>query len=135
MKYFRFWAPVILWMAVIFLFSSREKVALTDSYALGFLFFKALHLIEFIFLYFVCFRAFFNTGVSKDRAYVYAFLIAIFYAATDEIHQRFVPTREGRIRDVIIDAIGGGLGWIFLTQLLPKAPKSLKNLAKKWQLL
>jgi len=110
-------------------------VALTDSYALSFLFFKILHLIEYIFLYMVCYRAFFNTGTRKDKAFLYAFIITLLYAITDEIHQRFVPTREGRLRDVIIDAIGGGLGWILLIQFLPKAPKKLRNLAKKWQIL
>jgi VanZ family protein len=135
MKFFRFWLPVILWMMVIFAFSGRQKVALTDSYALSFLFFKTLHLIEYIFLYVVCYRAFFNTGMRKDKVFLYAFIITLLYAISDEIHQWFVPTREGRLRDVIIDAIGGGLGWILLTQWLPKAPKKLRNLAKQWQLL
>ena len=134
-KILRYWLPVILWMMVIFAFSGRQKVALTDSYALSFLFFKILHLIEYIFLYVICYRAFFNTGTRKDKAFLYAFIITLLYAMTDEIHQRFVPTREGRLRDVIIDAIGGGLGWILLTQWLPKAHRKLKNLAKKWQIL
>jgi len=122
-------------MVVIFAFSNRQKVALTDSYALSFLFFKALHLIEYAFLYVVSYRAFLNSGLKKKKALLYSFILTFLYAATDEIHQRFVPTREGKLRDVIIDGLGGGLGWILLTQWLPKAPKRLKNLAKTWQLL
>jgi VanZ family protein len=134
-KFIRFWCPVFLWMIVIFLFSSRQKVAITNSYALSFLFFKTLHLIEYIFLYIVLYRALVNTGVKKITALWSSFAITTLYAITDEIHQRFVPTREGKLRDVIIDIIGGGLGWILLTQLLPKAPRKLKWLAKSWQLL
>ena len=131
----RYWLPVVLWMVVIFLFSGREKVAITDSYALSFLFFKTLHLIEYIFLYIVSYRAFFNTVTNKNRALIYSLILTIIYAATDEIHQHFVPTREGRLRDVIIDSFGGGLGWIILVQLLPKASKKLKSVAKRWQIL
>jgi VanZ family protein len=134
-KILRYWLPVILWMMVIFAFSGRQKVALTDSYALSFLFFKILHLIEYIFLYMVCYRAFFNTGTRKDKAFLYAFIITLLYAITDEIHQRFVPTREGKLRDVIIDVIGGGFGWVMIAQFLPKAPKKLKTLAKRLQIL
>ena len=134
-KIIRYWLPVVLWMIVIFLFSSRQKVAVTDSYALSFLFFKTLHLIEYTFLYIVSFRAFLNTGMKKSRAYCFAFILTVGYAITDEVHQRFVPTREGRLRDVIIDGLGGAIGWIILTQFVPKAPKKLKLLAKQWQLL
>ncbi|MCJ7826188.1 VanZ family protein [Patescibacteria group bacterium] len=134
-KCIRYWLPVIIYMAAIFIASSRQKVAISDSYAISFLFFKTLHLIEYIFLYLVCYRAFFNTGTRKDKAFLYAFIITVLYAATDEIHQRLVPTREGKFRDVIIDVIGGGFGWLIITSLLPKAPKKLKTLAKRLQIL
>ncbi|HCM82722.1 MAG: VanZ-like protein [Candidatus Gottesmanbacteria bacterium GW2011_GWA2_44_17] len=134
-KVLRYWLPVILWMIVIFLFSSRQKIALTDSYAVSFLVFKTLHLFEYIFLYLVSFRAFFNSGFRENQAFLWAFTLTVLYAMTDEIHQAYVPTREGRLRDVIIDGLGGSFGWVILTQLLPKAPKKLKGLAKHWQIL
>ena len=34
------------------------------------------------------------------------FIISLVFAVIDEIHQTFVPTREGTIRDVLIDAMG-----------------------------
>jgi VanZ family protein len=37
-------------------------------------------------------------------------LIAILYAVTDEIHQHFVPGRDGRATDVLIDAAGVVVG-------------------------
>lgn len=35
-----------------------------------------------------------------------ALWIAMFYSATDEFHQTYVPSREGCIRDVCIDSFG-----------------------------
>lgn len=32
------------------------------------------------------------------------------YAASDEMHQAFVPNREGRFHDVMIDTVGAALG-------------------------
>ena len=40
--------------------------------------------------------------------------IAALYAASDEIHQSFVPTREGRFGDVMLDSAGAALGLLAL---------------------
>lgn len=39
-----------------------------------------------------------------------AFVMAVFYATTDEFHQLFVPGRAGMIRDVCIDSAGMIIG-------------------------
>ena len=36
------------------------------------------------------------------------------YAASDELHQVFIPTRTARVTDVCIDTLGGAAGQIFL---------------------
>ena len=45
--------------------------------------------------------------------------ICLFYAMSDEIHQRFVPGRSSELRDVMIDLAGITLGiaiaWVWLT--------------------
>jgi VanZ family protein len=135
MKFIRYWLPIIIYMAAIFIASSRQKVAISDSYAISFLIFKTMHIIEYAFFYILCYRAFRNTVFPKPYAFFYSFLFVLVYAISDEIHQRFVPTREGKFRDVIIDVIGGGIGWLIITSLLPKAPKKLKTLAKRLQIL
>jgi len=122
-------------MGVIFSFSSKEKVALTDSYAISFLIFKTLHLIEYAFLFTVTYRAVSNTFFKKGKNFfVIAFIITALFAISDEVHQLFVPTREGRLRDAIIDMIGAGIAWLSIKSLLPKAPKPLKTLAKSWHI-
>lgn len=41
-------------------------------------------------------------------------LIAVSYAGLDEWHQSFVPVREARVRDVLIDSTGALLAQIFV---------------------
>jgi len=41
-------------------------------------------------------------------------LLTALYAATDELHQAFVPNRQSSIVDVLIDTSGGMLGLILL---------------------
>ncbi len=45
------------------------------------------------------------------------------YAATDEFHQLFVPTREARVTDVLIDACGAAAG-LLLIRLIGRVRKS-----------
>ena len=40
-------------------------------------------------------------------------LVAL-YAASDEIHQAFVPSRDASVRDVLLDTTGGALGLLCL---------------------
>jgi VanZ family protein len=44
----------------------------------------------------------------------WSLLIAVLYAASDEFHQRFVPSREASVRDVMIDSIGAVFALLFL---------------------
>jgi VanZ family protein len=45
---------------------------------------------------------------------VYTLLIAVAYAGLDEWHQSFVPLREPRVRDVIIDSVGALLAQVLV---------------------
>jgi VanZ family protein len=46
-----------------------------------------------------------------------AVLIVMLYAATDEFHQSFVPSRDAAVRDVLIDTVGGLIGILLLWAL------------------
>lgn len=50
---------------------------------------------------------------KSKGAFIPAWLITTAYAATDEIHQLFVPGRSGRATDVCIDAAGALVGILF----------------------
>ena len=55
-----------------------------------------------------------KTKHSLNKQYFLAFLVTIGFAITDEIHQIFVPTRNGQVKDVFIDAIGIFLMYIVI---------------------
>jgi VanZ family protein len=84
-------------------------------------------------LYLLSFRAAKHTLTNAPALLwrVMAFIIVVLFAATDEIHQTFVPSRDGNPRDVIIDAIGACIGWTSINLLLPRVPKKLQYWVKK----
>ena len=50
------------------------------------------------------------SGVPIFKAIMWALVICIAYAATDEIHQMFVPGRGAQVKDVLIDSVGAVVG-------------------------
>jgi len=111
-NFFLYWLPPILWMLIIFYFSSHPRFGITHKFLFDFIIFKTLHMMEYGILYLLYFRAFYKTTqLPLPKIFLYSFLLALFYAATDELHQLFVPTREGRIRDIIIDGVGIGISY------------------------
>lgn len=123
------YAAVIMWMALIFMFSmqngedssdmSGRLVAILKFFGIGTggqgltlisLFIrKAAHMTEYAILFLLIANAV-SFDYSGRKVYLYAFLITIGYAATDEFHQMFVPGRAGTPVDVVIDSIGAGFG-------------------------
>lgn len=127
----------ILWMIVIFSFSAKNAQESTkDSSAVGMLvgrivhadfkewpnsrqqafaeqwsypIRKAAHMSEYAVLGFLLLGA---VGPRRKEwtAVPAAFLMAVLYAASDEIHQFFVPGRACMITDVGYDALGAAVG-------------------------
>ena len=62
---------------------------------------------------------------DRKKAVLIAQLISTGYASTDEIHQLFVPGREGKVFDVMIDSCGAFCGIMvsMLTQKLIEKKK------------
>lgn len=119
--------PAILWMTLIFYLSSRQRVAVSNTYIINFMFFKFLHVTEYSILYTLVYRAL--CIYSEKRLPVYkklliALIITLLYAVIDEIHQTFVPTREGTVRDVLIDSIGIAIMYSYIK----KYPKLIDKL-------
>lgn len=98
-KYLRY-LPVILWMVVIFIFSSFPDLPSNKIDILNFTIKKTAHVLEYTILFLFWYRA-----LGKKNP-IYALMLSLAYAFTDEIHQLFVPGRTGRLRDVGIDTIG-----------------------------
>lgn len=103
------WLPVALWCVVIFAFSSVGGSGLSGGF-LDFLMRKGAHLGEYAVLMLLTRRALAGSGAPLPEAG--AFLFCLLYAAGDEWHQTFVPLREGRPSDVLIDACGAAAAWV-----------------------
>lgn len=134
-KAFNLWLPPFLWAIVIFLFSSYPTTRASEIHWQDFIVKKTAHIVEFGFLSLLLYRGFINSGMSKRKAGCWAIHLSILYAVTDEFHQMFTPGREPTVRDVLFDTIGAVVGIYIIWKLLPKAPKRLKNWAKKLELI
>lgn len=134
---------LVLWMAVIFCFSSQPAeessevsgsvayrlVSLADRlwegdfteqqrliYAefIDYPVRKAAHMAEFAVLAVLACAFMSSLGRPGRWRYLWAAVFTALYAATDEVHQLFVPGRAGRVTDVCIDTLGAVIGLFFL---------------------
>jgi VanZ family protein len=94
----RFGPPLAL-MAVIFYFSAQPDLS-TGLGVWDTILRKAAHMAEYGLLWYLWHRA------LELRSPLPAAVIALAYAATDELHQTFVAGRHGTPVDVLIDAAG-----------------------------
>lgn len=94
---------------------------------------KAAHATEYAVLGMLLFGVLFtsNREISAKRKLLLAILIGAIYAATDEIHQLFVPGRAGLFTDVLIDTAGVMLGAVLIYGLTAKEKKSRQHKRKK----
>ncbi len=119
--------PALIWMALIFYGSSQQRIKVADQFWLNFLFFKTLHVLEYGILFLLWCLA---LGDNKSYSTKLAAALTIFYGITDELHQTLVPTREGRLRDVLIDALGVLIFWRFVLNKFLLSSKKLLLLFK-----
>lgn len=75
---------------------------------------KIAHITEYLILGFLMFNLLKQYSVTKIY---YAIGLSILYSCTDEFHQLFISGRSGSIRDVLIDSIGILIG-TYLYKLL-----------------
>ena len=71
---------------------------------------KFAHFFAYAVLGFLVVIAFSKSGVKGRRAFLLSLMVCVIYAASDEIHQLFVPGRGCQIKDVIIDSAGSAVG-------------------------
>jgi len=134
-KIVRFYLPIIIWGVLIYSISNTSVPQVSTAYVVDFTAHKFAHIVEYAILAILLYRALKEEEINKLEAVIYAIIITAFYGFTDEYHQSFTAGRTTRLRDVIFDTIGAGIGLLIIWKLLPKAPKKLSNLAKKLDLI
>jgi VanZ family protein len=100
-SFVRDWLPVLAWAAVIFAFSSVPDLG-TGLGGWDLVLRKLAHTAEYAILGALLVRATGRSGL--------ALALGVAYAASDELHQAFVPGRLGSPLDVAIDAVGVAAG-------------------------
>ncbi len=127
-KFLLRYAPVVLWMSLMFFFSSRSDLPTSGTVTEDFFSKKFAHVFEYFILMFLMFRAVGEKSTAK------AFLFSLIYAFTDEIHQLFIPYRTGKLIDVGIDSLGLTLSILVINKLqlwnsflLVAPPKKLRK--------
>ena len=126
-----FFILILIWMILVFLFSSQNsyksaRISGGITHRIVSLFFNdsdknMVDNIEHIVrkfahfsMYFIGGMLFFNLSdlyeINLKNKILYSQIFGTFYAITDEFHQLFVPGRSGEIRDVILDSCGVLLG-------------------------
>jgi VanZ family protein len=130
------WLLVVVWMLIIYSGSSDQHSAEHSSRFIApvlkwafphlsepaleravFGIRKVAHLTEYAILGVLVWLALRKNGSKPGwswRIAGAAVLIVLAYAITDEVHQLFVPTRQGTAIDVWIDTMGGICGMIVL---------------------
>ena len=96
----RFLVPFLRWL--------DPTISASTIAAIHFTLRKLGHFTEYALLAFLLWRALRTSWIGKANGVIAAtcFGLAALFAASDEFHQSFVPTRTPSPRDVLIDCIG-----------------------------
>lgn len=103
---FKLWLPVFGWCGLIFYFSGipnlNSGLGVWDTILR-----KCAHMTEYFILTFLLYRALKGTFTLRFAVLILiAAGLSLLYAVSDEVHQLFVVSRSGNIRDVMIDSVG-----------------------------
>ncbi len=130
-----YWTPTFTCALAIFILSSHSSVKTTEFYLGDFLVKKTAHIVEYTILSLLIYRSLKNTtNLNKTQLILWTLLLSVMYAISDEIHQTFVPTRTGKVRDVGIDTIGISFCVVFVAKIVPTLPPNLKQFARRLNL-
>src|SRR5260370_34876517 len=149
MRWLRRWRRALCWAAVIWEFSTEHLSSAAPSRGsepvlrwllssasartiryIHRLIRKAAHVTEYFVFSLMLFRAF----RGKERGWritwmVEAIVVAAFYPGLDEVHQAFVPGREARWPDSMLDNIGARIGQPVLWMWFRQKSKSQERVA------
>jgi VanZ family protein len=134
----KYWLPVLVCMGLIFCASSDQhsfqhssrliapllrwlfpQISEESTHAVVVAARKGAHLTEYAILALLLWRAFRQQSAKEEDLWswtlmIQTLLLVALFAASDEFHQKFVPTREASVVDVLIDSTGGFLALLFL---------------------
>jgi VanZ family protein len=137
-NFLKYWVPLLTWMAVIF-FASGDAASFNHSsrliapvvhwlfpgispdalHSIVVIVRKTAHVTEYAILALLLWRCLRNTPGTHPSDWPHqtalrTLLFIILYASSDEFHQRFVPSRDASVRDVVIDTAGAAFALLLI---------------------
>ena len=140
-QFLKYFLPILIWMALIFGGSTELGAPRNTSRIIGpvlrwlnpnvtretidkvqFVIRKCGDATEYGIFCLLVWRALRSFSQTNSRDWNWsiarrAVLFSALYAATDEFHQSFIPSREGAIHDVLLDTSGAILAMLLLWQI------------------
>src|SRR5699024_4047535 len=124
------WIPALGWMILIFYLSHQPATSSSELSAgiTAFIINMIEKMIPFIEVEISSFHTFirkcahflaylilgilvaYAIHVKRFYRFVFALIICVLYAISDEVHQLFIPGRSGEVGDVLIDSVGSFSG-------------------------
>lgn len=115
------WLPALVWMGVIYLFSSLPSSELPSYGLWDTLVKKSAHLLEYALLALAYYWA---LGLNLKKGWL-AWLLAVLYAVTDEFHQSFTAGRHPSLVDVLVyDNLGAFVSVLLTNRIVKRKQKS-----------
>ncbi|MEI8037867.1 MAG: VanZ family protein [Verrucomicrobiota bacterium] len=138
LKLLQYWLPPLLWMYLIFSGSGDGQsyqhsssfvepflhwlfpaMPLPQIQTIHYLVRKGAHMAEYALLAGLLWRAIRQTSPTRPRPWIWgeaglALGLVFLYAASDELHQTFIPGRTGQASDVAVDVAGAAVGLALL---------------------
>ena len=119
-RFLALWLPVIVWMGVIFIGSSIDRLPRVGGSTIDGFVHRAAHLLEFAVLGALVLRAASKGRPISKREIIITLIVVGLYGVSDEFHQRFTPGRSSEGIAVLFDVAGGMIGaWLYRRRVSP----------------
>ncbi|HME89032.1 MAG TPA: VanZ family protein [Chthoniobacterales bacterium] len=145
-SFFKYWLPVLVWLALVFIGStdlmSAERtsriiaplvrwfepdVSAETIAQIQFILRKAAHVSEYAILAMLLWRGLSHGThwqVKRPILFFVVWFACALFAASDEFHQSFVPSRTASANDVMIDICGALTGLAICLMFAARLPSS-----------
>ncbi len=122
-------ALLLFWLALIFWLSDQSVLVEIADPGEEKVFYKSAHMAAYGLMLWLWWRVLTPQRRATWPILMIAFTLTVLYGMSDEIHQRFVPGRHGRVADVLFDTAGALMMVLLLRQLtwLRHFPENIFN--------
>ncbi len=108
------WLPVLLWAGFIFLLSAQPGLHVSSNPSVDRPIREVAHVCTYAMLTVLLGWALAGHQAPSRRVLITAAVLAFLYGVSDEWHQTYVPSRNGRPQDLVWDGIGIVVGCALL---------------------